>query len=214
MARSSASANPCSSVPSVSPSVSPLSSSLPVGARRLECLEDVLLVGADLGGDLADRRLAMEVKRELGDGAVDLQRELLQVARHAHRPRAIAEVALDLAQDRRHRIAREGDLALEVEAVDRLDQTEAGDLEEVVEGLLGALVAARELARERQEALDEHLAIDRIALIQIAGEEGAILRNPGDVVRSVVGLAGHGLLACERARECALVCSIRREATL
>jgi len=30
-------------------------------------------------------------------GAVDLQRELLQVARDAHRPRLVAEVALDLA---------------------------------------------------------------------------------------------------------------------
>ena len=98
-------------------------------------------------------------QRQLGDRAVDLQRQLLQVARHAHRPRAVAEVALDLAEDRRHRVARERDLALEVEAVDRLDQAERRDLEEVVEGLLGALVAARELARERQEALDEHLAV-------------------------------------------------------
>ena len=95
-----------------------------------------------------------------------------------------------------------------------LMEAQAGDLEEVVEGLVGALVAARELARERQEALDEHLAVDRVALVEIAREEGAILRDPGDVVRGVVGLAGHGLLACERARECALVCSIRREAAL
>ena len=122
----------------------------------------------------------MQVERQLGDRAVDLQRELLQVARHAHRPRAVAEVALDLAEDGRHRVARERDLALEVEAVDRLDQAEAGDLEEVVEGLLGALVAARELARERQEALDEHLAVDRIALVQVAREERAVLLGAVD----------------------------------
>ena len=72
------------------------------------------------------------------------------------------------------------DLALEVEAVDRLDQAEARDLEEVVEGLLGALVAARELARERQEALDEHLAVDRVALVQVAREERAILLGAVD----------------------------------
>ena len=202
MARSSASAKPCSSVPSVSPSVSPLSSSLPrgrlergglVGARRLERLEDVLLLGADLRADLLDRRLAMEVERELRDRAVDLQRELLQVARHAHRPRAVAEVALDLPEDGRHRIARERDLALEVEAVDRLDQAQARDLEEVVEGLLGALVAARELARERQEALDEHLAVDRVALVQITREERAILLGPvDDAPGLVLPSFGHG----------------------
>ena len=101
----------------------------------------------------------MQVARELGDGAVDLQRELLQVARDAHRPGPVAEVALDLAEDRRHGVAGERDLAVEVEAVDRLDEAERRDLEEVVERLLGALVAARELAGERQEALDEQRAV-------------------------------------------------------
>ena len=42
-------------------------------------------------------------------------------------------------------------------------------------GSLGALVAACQLARERQEALDEHLAVDRIALIEVAREQRAIL---------------------------------------
>ena len=135
----------------------------------------------------------MQVERELGDRAVDLQRELLQVARDAHRPGAVAEVALDLAEDGRHRVAGERDLALEVEAVDRLDQAEARDLEEVVEGLLGALVAAGELARERQEALDEHLAVDRVALVQVAREERAILLGPvDDAPGLVLPSFGHG----------------------
>ena len=107
----------------------------------------------------------MQVDGQLRHGAVDLQRELLQVARHAHRPGAVAEVALDLAEDRRDGVAGERDLALEVEAVDRLDEAQRGDLQEVVERLLRALVAARELARERQEALDERLAVDRVAAV-------------------------------------------------
>ena len=112
---------------------------------------------------------------ELGDRPVDLQGEFLQVARDAYRPCAVAEVALDLAQDGRHREAREGEPAVEVEAVDGVDEAQARDLEEVIEGLLGALVAACQLARQRQEALDEHLAIDRIALVQVAREQCAIL---------------------------------------
>ena len=111
------------------------------------------------------------------DGLVDLQRELLQVARHADRPRAVAEVALELAEDRRHGVARERDLARGVEAVDRLDQAERGDLDEVVERLVGALVAAGELAGERQEALGELLARDGVARLQ-ADEQLAILSLP------------------------------------
>ena len=112
---------------------------------------------------------------ELGDRPVDFQGKVLQVARDAYRPGAVAEVALDLAQDGRHREAREGEPAVEVEAVDGVDEAQARDLEEVIEGLLGALVAACQLARQRQEALDEHLAIDRVALIEVAREQRAIL---------------------------------------
>ena len=46
---------------------------------------------------------------------------------------------------------------------------------EVVERLAGALVAAGELARERQEALDQRLARGRVALVVIALEQAAIL---------------------------------------
>ena len=120
----------------------------------------------------------MQLAVEVGDRAVDLQRQVLEVARNADRPRAVAEVALDLAEDGRHRVAGERDPALEVEAVDRVEQAQAGDLEEVVEGLVGALVAACELARERQEALDERLAVDRVAVIEVAREERAILGDP------------------------------------
>ena len=186
-----------------SPSVSPPSSSAPhgrlqrrgpVGAGGLQRLEHVLLVGADLRADLGDRRLAVQVAATSSDDRpVDLQRQLLQVARDAHRPRAVAEVALDLAQDGRHRVARERDPALEVEAVDGLDEPQAGDLEEVVEGLLGALVAARQLARERQEALDEHLAVDRVAPLEVAREQRAILLGAAIAHADVPGgRAGRG----------------------
>src|SRR5919205_833529 len=127
----------------------------PVGARGLERLEHLLLGGPRRLGDLGDGGLAAQVGGQLADLLVHAQCELLEVARHPHRPRAVAEVALDLAEDRGHRVAGEGHLAVEIEAVDGLHQPQAGHLEEVVEGLVGALVAAGELAGERQEALDE-----------------------------------------------------------
>src|SRR4051794_16444566 len=146
-----------------------------VRAGGLERLEHVLLLDPDRLGDLGDRRLTTQVGRELGHLAIDAQRELLEVARDADGPGAVAEVALDLAEDGRDRVARERDVAAEVEAVDRLDEPEARDLEEVVEGLLRALVAAGELAREGEEALDQRRAVDRVATRQVALEERPVL---------------------------------------
>jgi hypothetical protein len=58
-------------------------------------------------------------------------------------------VALELAQDRRDGKARERRAAARVEAVDRLQQTQRGHLDQVVERLTAAVIAAGKLARER-----------------------------------------------------------------
>ena len=137
VARSSARSKPCSSTPIESPSVAGLVVAGPargveghgaVGAAGLQRVEHLLLVGADRLADLRHRGLTVQLVCELCDRAIDLQRQLLQVARHADCPRAVAEVALDLAEDRRHRIGGERDLAVEIEAVDRLDEAHRGDL--------------------------------------------------------------------------------------
>jgi hypothetical protein len=44
-------------------------------------------------------------------------------------------------------------------------------------GLLGVPIAARELPRERQEAFDQHVAIERVALVVIALEEGTVVAD-------------------------------------
>ena len=90
----------------------------------------------------------MQVAAQLDDVRLHAPRQLLQAAGHAHRPRVVAQVAPDLAQDGRHGVAGERDVAAEVEAIDRLDEPQASDLEEIVEGLTGALVAAGQGARE------------------------------------------------------------------
>ena len=90
------------------------------------------------------------------------------------RPALVAEVALELAQDRRRRVARELRPAAGVEAVDRLDQAEARDLEEVVERLVRVRVAQREVAGERQEPLGELLARGEVAVAVVADQELAL----------------------------------------
>ena len=61
---------------------------------------------------------------ELVEHAGEPDAELLQAPRDVHRPGLVAEVPADLADDRRHRVARELDPAVDVEAVDGLDQAE------------------------------------------------------------------------------------------
>ena len=58
--------------------------------------------------------------------------QLLGRPRHAHRPRPIAEVALQFALDRRRRERRECRSVVGIEAIDRLHEAEHGDLAEVV----------------------------------------------------------------------------------
>jgi hypothetical protein len=75
----------------------------------------------------------------------------------------VAEVALDLADHRRHRIGAERDAAVGVVAVDRLHQPDRGDLDEVVGRHARRLVAARDRARQRQVRHHELLAQRGIA---------------------------------------------------
>jgi hypothetical protein len=71
-------------------------------------------------------------------------------------------VALQLAEDGRRGEGCEGDSAVGFEAIDRVDQAEAGDLEQVVEGLVGGAVAAGEALGEGEIAPDQLLADRRV----------------------------------------------------
>ena len=93
-------------------------------------------------GHVARRGRAAQVGGQVVDGVADAHGALLQVAGHAHGPALVAEVALELAGDGGHREARER-ARLGVVAVDGLDQAQAGDLLEIVQGLAGVAVARR-----------------------------------------------------------------------
>ena len=99
-----------------------------------------------------------ELRRQHVDRAVDLRDPLLEAARQVDLAPAVAEVALELAEDGRRRVARERVPERRVEALDRLDQAQARDLVQVLRRLGAAGVAVGEAARERQEALDQLLA--------------------------------------------------------
>ena len=108
---------------------------------------------------------------ELGDRALDRADALLQAARDAQGPDAVAEVAAQLAEDRRPGEGRERDAALGVVALQRRDEPEAGDLEQVVAGLDSAAVAHREAAGERQEAAHELLARVLVARARVVAQQ-------------------------------------------
>ena len=76
----------------------------------------------------------------LGDG----HRSLLEATRQTNLPDPVAEVPTKLSQDRRRGVGDEARAATFVEAVERLDETEAGDLEQILELLGRPPVAQRE----------------------------------------------------------------------
>jgi hypothetical protein len=145
-----------------------------VGAERAAGLEHRLAHGADGVGDLVDGRRPAQLRRQTLAGPLDPETELLQIARDADGPRLVAEMALELPEDRRHGVARERDAARAVEAVDGVDEPEAGDLVEVVERLVRVRVARRELAGQRQEAPDDHVAVHRARGVVVPREQLAV----------------------------------------
>src|ERR1700676_5717047 len=92
------------------------------------------------------------------DRAVDAEVELLQPARHLDRPTFVAEIAFDLADDRRRRVGRELDPALEIEPIDRLEQADRADLNEVVECFTAIGELERQVANEVEVRDDELIA--------------------------------------------------------
>ncbi len=149
-----------------------------VRGRGLHGLQHVLHRRAHGRGDVPRRGRAAEPCRQRAERLAHLQYELLGRPRHVDRPALVPEVALDLAEHRGHRVAGEAVAAVRVVAVDRLDQADAGNLDEVLERLAGVAVAGRELARERHEAHHELVARVEIPVAVIARKESVVLEPP------------------------------------
>src|SRR6266480_146 len=140
----------------------------------LERLQHLLGAGLELRRYLRDAGRAPQLRREPLDGRPHLPVQLLEGAGHPDRPALVAEVALDLPHHVRRRVRREGDLARQLVAVDRLDQPDRADLLDVLERLAAAGVAARQGAHERQVPLHEHRARARVAALVVAAQQLAV----------------------------------------
>ena len=130
---------------------------------RLERLHDLLLLQLCHLGELRDRRRAAEVGGQGLDRARELQAQLLHSPRHVDGPRAVSEVALDLADDRRHRIRRELHATVDVEALDRQHEPDRADLDEILERLASPRVARGDVPDERQVLVDELVPRRRVS---------------------------------------------------
>src|SRR6185312_11847075 len=166
-----------------------------VGTRGLQSVENVLEIELQVLGQLGHGGRAVETAAEKLLSLLDLDRALLGAARHMDRPAQIAEVALELSEDRRDRERGEGRAAREVIAVDRLDQAEARHLQEVIEGLASSAVAAGQLAGEGEEALDELIAGLAIAVLLPAHEKdfvADVTEHAGALERALLLWGGTG----------------------
>ena len=141
--------------------------------------------------EVGDGRRPAELGPQLLARLLDHQAQLLEVARRPHVPRGVAEVAADLAEDRRHRVAREREPAVRVPAVDGLDEAHRGDLHEVVERLGGAPVAQGEAAGERHVALDQLVARARVPAA-VAAHQPLVVPLPPLALRGQGGVRHHG----------------------
>jgi hypothetical protein len=140
------------------------------GAERLARFEDALEREARAACDLFDRRRVTEIVQQLCDRTLDQHRLLLQIARWPDGPARVAKVTAHLSGDGRPCIAREWHAAGWVIAINRLEEANAGHLQEVIERLLRLQVLAGDVPCQREVALDELLAQQRVTRRRITGE--------------------------------------------
>src|SRR2546430_5343335 len=151
-----------------------------VCVRGLEGFDHLILVGVGGLGQLFDGRRVPELGAQAVEETGQADVELLDAPRNVDRPGLVAEVALDLTEDRRHRVRGQLDAAVRVEAVDRVDEADRADLDEVVEHLAAADVAKGERPDERHQILDQLIPRSLVALRLVRVEKTPALPLGGD----------------------------------
>ncbi len=111
-----------------------------------------------------DGRRCSELGRQPVDDREHACAQLAYRTGNVQRPGAIAIVPAQLADDRRRGVRGQLDLTARIEAIERLEESDPGDLEQVVERLAPLGVACRQRAHETAVALDELLAGGVIAV--------------------------------------------------
>lgn len=103
------------------------------GPDAVEGQQDLVHGDTEAVRDLACRGLPAQPLCELFTSAVGALPQLLEAPGHLHAPPVVAEVATDLAQDRRHRERGERGATLRVVPVECLQQADDPDLDQIVE---------------------------------------------------------------------------------
>src|SRR5215210_2856477 len=160
------------------------------GLSRFDCFEQLFERAVDPRGQLACGRVAPEVVGEPVSLVLDADRALLQRAGRTDEPREVAKVPAYLALDGRHCEGAEGGAVGRVIALQRLDESDRGDLLEVIEcNAIAAIEAPRDRARQRQVPRDQTVADSAVARLGIGTEirfvgrpracRGALRSHPG-----------------------------------
>ena len=95
---------------------------------------------------------------------------------------------LDLADDVRRGVRRELDTAVEIEPVDRLDQPDRADLNEILELLASVRISSGERTNERHVLLDQLLARLEVARLVVAPKQDLVVdprHQPGRPLREL-----------------------------
>ena len=138
------------------------------------------------------------VRRQLLALLRDALAEIVDRPRNADGARPVAEVPLDLADHGRGRVRRELDAARDVEAVDRLDQADHADLDEVVE--IGSPRPAYRRASERTSGRLISMSFSRDRLSPSSWYRRNRVRASTDVITGVLSLDGDGITGYNAAR--------------
>ena len=158
-------------------SPSPIGVSRLTGSRiELEQLLHALRRDLDLGRDLLERRVAVELLAEQPPSLRDLADLVGDVDGEADRATLLGERARDRLLDPPRRVRRELEAHRVVELLDRADEAEVPLLDEVEERHVGSCVVARDRHDEPEVRLDQ-LALRRLVAQVLAARELALLRR-------------------------------------
>ena len=138
---------------------------------------DALLREARLDGDLRDRRVAVQLLRELPPGAHHAPRLLRHVDGQANDAPLVGERAGDGLPDPPGRVGRELVAHRVVELLDRADQAEVALLDQVEQRHAGLRVVARDRHHESEVRLDQLPLGGLVAEILAAGELALLRRR-------------------------------------
>ena len=120
-----------------------------VGAAGDQALDHLLAIHAEFGGQFGGRRRPTELLGQRGGGRADPQVQVLEPARHLHRPAVVPEVPADLAHDGGHREGHEVRTGVDVVADDGVDQPHPGHLQQILAGLPAAGEPAGDVVGQR-----------------------------------------------------------------